>query len=249
MIKRIAAGVLGLPKLLDYRMLRLLRLVFPLFVVVLVVHVGLSPASAAEVAASSAVSPVERMTEILDQPASLEFDHVPLADFAAELAKRWQINVVVDHKALEEAGIAPETPISGKVESLPLKSALSLLLRPVELDWVVRDEVLTFSTRDVVENHYETRVYDVNDLVESAGDVERTEFYDMLLELIVSTVEPDTWIDNEAAGDIRSFDAGGIQTLVVYQQRHVHDQIEALLKRLVKARHDSTKPKSSARET
>jgi len=51
-------------------------------------------------------------------------------------------------RELEEASISADTPVTKSVRSITLRSALNLLLRDLELTYVVENGVLTVTTKE-----------------------------------------------------------------------------------------------------
>ena len=68
-------------------------------------------------------------------------------------------------KALGDAGVESDTPITFRVKDVSLKSALNLMLRPLDLTYVYKDEVLLITTPEQVEQYLKVKVYDVRDLL------------------------------------------------------------------------------------
>ncbi len=91
----------------------------------------------------------------------------PLADVLAYLAERHQIPIQLDRRALDEVGIATDTPVVRELRDITLRSALRLVLRDLNLTYVVKDEVLLVTTPETAasEEFMRTKVYPVADLV------------------------------------------------------------------------------------
>ena len=101
------------------------------------------------------------------------------------------------------------------------------------LTWIVHNEVLLITTPEAAENSLVTKIYDVRDLVTFIDDQmeEQYEFY-ALIELIETTLSHTTWDEIGGPGFIDSFQATGLDVLVVSQTREVHEEIDLLLKKL-----------------
>jgi hypothetical protein len=84
----------------------------------------------------------------LAQPTVLEFTHQPLTDVIDYLADYHSTKsgqpfaIRLDTKALKDAGVAPDTPITMSLRGVPLRSALDLMLKELKLKWTIYDEVL-----------------------------------------------------------------------------------------------------------
>jgi hypothetical protein len=121
--------------------------------------------TAAELAASE-----EIIEKSLLRPVTIDVLKTPLNEFAEQLARQLDVNVLLDQKALSDAGVDPTTPVTCKVTNLPLRSALGELLRPLQLTWVIHNGILLVTTPDEAEKLLTTRVYDVSSLLFNPPD-------------------------------------------------------------------------------
>src|ERR1700736_3508463 len=79
----------------------------------------------------------------LDDPTDLDFVETPLKDVIAAISIRHNnIPIVLDIKAMADAGSTPDTPITFQLKGISLKSALRQMLHEHELDFVIHDELL-----------------------------------------------------------------------------------------------------------
>jgi general secretion pathway protein D len=102
----------------------------------------------------------------LKTPVSPRFNNSPLADVISNLGKLAGINIYLDPRGLAEEGVDPSTPITiDLTQEIMLKSALSLILEPLHLSYVIKDEVLKITSEQLRDNALETRTYNVADLV------------------------------------------------------------------------------------
>ncbi len=89
----------------------------------------------------------------LKTPVSLSFKDVPLNDVLHQLAKLAAINLHLDPKGLAEEGISPDTPVNIDLsQEVSLKSALKLILEPLHLSYVIKDEVLKITSEQLRDN-------------------------------------------------------------------------------------------------
>jgi hypothetical protein len=107
----------------------------------------------------------ERIHAALNKTTELDFVEAPLKDVVQYLADLHSIPLVLATKKLSEAGIDPDTPVTKKLNGVTLRSALRLLLRDLELTYLVRDEVVQITTPEDAEAHVINKVYPVADLV------------------------------------------------------------------------------------
>ena len=184
----------------------------------------------------------ERLEQALLKRGSLHVVEAPLDQVVTSLEYQFQVPIRLAAKKLEEAGITIDAPVTAELESLPLESLLTHLLRDLELDFTIRSSVILVSTPEHIESPsmMDMRIYPVRDLVMwrvpgAKGKQDSFEAdYDPLIDVITTTVEPETWSDVGGPGSIREFEKSA--SLVVSQTRHVHRQIEQLLATLRKAR-------------
>jgi hypothetical protein len=115
----------------------------------------------------------KKITAALKSPTQVDFIETPLQDVIDFLKDYHGIEIQIDTKALNDVGIDPTTPITKNLKGISLRSALKLMLRELELTYVVQDEVLLITTPEEAETRLSTKVYPVADLVVSANDLSR----------------------------------------------------------------------------
>ena len=82
------------------------------------------------------------------------------------LQKLADVNMHLDPQGLESEGIASDTPITIELrQEVMLKSALNLILEPLHLSYVVKDQVLKITSEQMKAGQVYTVVYPVADLV------------------------------------------------------------------------------------
>jgi hypothetical protein len=101
----------------------------------------------------------------LNKPTVLEFIETPLTDVIAYLKDYHKIEIQLDQKLLDDAGISSDVPITRDLRGISLRSALDILLRELDLTWIVDSEVLLITTKDEAKKRLETRTYDVQVLM------------------------------------------------------------------------------------
>ncbi|HEX3999973.1 MAG TPA: hypothetical protein VHX65_15585 [Pirellulales bacterium] len=247
----------------------------------------------------------------LTMPVSLKFKQAPLSEVLDYLKKITQVNMYIDAEGLKAEGVSGDEPVSiDLTRDIQLKSALALILQPLHLNYVIKDEVLKITSEDQRHGQVYTKSYPVADLVipipnfspdgrqginaalregydrigyggasggafgagtmgALAGDPKggnvspgvQAQFlpvgtgqvrsgsnqkngyagpggagggnqadFDSLIELITSTVSPQSWDSNGGAGSIAPFNTN--LTLVVSQTQEIHEQIADLLQQL-----------------
>ena len=133
----------------------------------LLAGVGLAPASEPWPSARLSTGETEeRILEALDAKTSVQFVETPLTDVLTTLERQHDIEIELDNKALDIAGIGSERPISRVLNSVSLRSALGLMFDAHGLSYIVRNEVLLITTIESARNHPEVRMYNVAELLQ-----------------------------------------------------------------------------------
>ena len=97
---------------------------------------------------------------------SLSFRNEPLANVLDHLAQRAAVNLHLDPQGMAEEGVTSDTPVTIDIrQDIMLKSALNLILEPLHLSYLIKDEVLKVTSEQRREGEVETISYNVADLV------------------------------------------------------------------------------------
>ena len=103
----------------------------------------------------------EREIEIekkLRTPVSLQFTNAPLSKVLENLAKLAEVNLHLDPQGLAEEGVTSDTPVTIELRNeIMLKSALNLILEPLHLSYVIKDEVLKITSEQMRDGQVYTR--------------------------------------------------------------------------------------------
>ena len=182
----------------------------------------------------------DRVRRAMQQPmGDVKFDEVGLAAALDLLRGATRLNLFVNWKALEAAGIERTTRVNVRLTGVSFAKVPDCLLKSasgdtVKVGYEVDEGVIMVSVIDDATVETQTRVYDVRDLVVFAdagnGDPEaldaKEERVEALTRMIGDTIDPDSWRDNGGSvGAIRE-DAG---FLVVTQSEENQNRIENLL--------------------
>ena len=117
---------------------------------------GRSRATAAEVA----------IHKKLDTQVKPGYRGQPLSVVIDSLAKQADVAIHLDMVGLDQEAVRSDTPVTLSLDqSISLKSALKLLLEPLHLSYVVRDEVLKVTSPRLVKGDVYAVTYPVADLV------------------------------------------------------------------------------------
>ena len=158
----------------------------------------------------------------------LNFDGAALADVVDFLRDVSNTNMVVEWRALENAGVDRNAPVSVRVRDVKFSRALDMVLRDVSggtvsLGYTIDGNVIRVSTGEHLDSITDVRAYDVRDITASEAKIED------LTRLITETVSPDSW---RSAGGTVGVILPTRNKLVVTQTPMNHRQIRSVLQML-----------------
>lgn len=111
----------------------------------------------------------ERDLEIerrLQTPVRLRYDATPLGSVIADLSQLAGVNIHLDPRGLSQEGVRSDEPITVNLNTdISLKSALSVILTPLHLSYVIKDEVLQITSEQLRDGAVYAKAYPVADLV------------------------------------------------------------------------------------
>ena len=99
----------------------------------------------------------------LKERSEIGFNGTPLSGVIKFFRETYNIPIVIDDKALEEENITPDEPITLELPAVSFRSALKLILEPLQLTYVIEDEVMRITSKKTSANV--VRVYPVGDLI------------------------------------------------------------------------------------
>jgi hypothetical protein len=107
----------------------------------------------------------------LAKPTQVEFNETTLKDALDYLEQLHAINIEIDRKALEEANVQVDTPVTRVLKGTTLASALKLVLGELGITYVVENEVLLITSLAAAQRTSKPRVHRVSEL--ASNDEER----------------------------------------------------------------------------
>jgi hypothetical protein len=168
----------------------------------------------------------------------------------AFIADSTGVNMAVNWRVLEAAGINGDCRVTLTLRHLPARVVLNETLRDaggnnVKLGYTITDGIVRISTADELSHDAVTCIYDVSDLIDEAMERNRkheadpskpqtnaqktmTEqgVLDSLVRMIQETIDPTVWRDaGGSVGSIRMFD----KKLIVTQTEEGHEELRHLL--------------------
>jgi hypothetical protein len=193
----------------------------------------------------NAATAEDRIAAALQQQVSFTFREEPLKDAIDAIKQKTGLPIVLAAKRLEEAAINLETPVTVSLHDLTLDSFLRNFLGDLGLTFLVKDEVIQITTPEDAGSRLITRLYPVLDLVarrtpvyeanavvtsRTAGGRMGTADYESIMNVITTTIDPDSWDDVGGPGSLAQFDNAGV--LIISQTWDVHQKIGPLLNSL-----------------
>lgn len=155
----------------------------------------------------------------LRQTTEVDFPGIPLRDALAFIGGLHKIEIWIDETALADEGVAPDDPVELHLSKVTLRSALRLLLEPKGLSYVIEDEVMKVTTREVAEQTFDIRTHDLAKLMDAGIQP------DNAVQIVQQMVRPETWNTSGGKAVVLPLPAA----LLVKQTQRGHEEIEDLL--------------------
>jgi hypothetical protein len=197
----------------------------------------------------------QKILDALSKPTTVEFLDLPLEDCLTFLKEYHNINVWLDKGKLTDEGVALDQPMTLKLADVSLRSILNLLLEPVQLAYVVEDDVMKITTEEQAKKKLFTRTYPIGDLYQGRVKPEDNSAADKtapndtpavmrpgdLEKAIMKTVEPGSWDETKGPASITYVKESG--SLVIRHTWGAHSKIVDLLRNLRQAKGKQTEKK------
>lgn len=171
----------------------------------------------------------EKTRRWLEAPCELRYESLPLTQVVEDLRRRGA-PVHLDKQSLEAEEIASDTPVDFAARELPHGQALDAMLKELDLAFVIdkAGRIVILSMSDA-EARLQTRFYDLTGIV--AGRDRRTWEFEVVLDLLKTTIAPETWDEVGGPGTAEGL-AHAKPYLVVTQRRDVQDEVKRFLETL-----------------
>ncbi|MBI1248501.1 hypothetical protein GC197_11765 [bacterium] len=101
---------------------------------------------------------------IQKEPTKIRFIDTPLEEVVDYLESLHHISIVIDRRALRDADLDIEMPITRSIEGIPLGSALNMLCIENGLGWYVDNHALYISSAEAAKEHTSVRAYELGSL-------------------------------------------------------------------------------------
>lgn len=148
----------------------------------------------------------------------------PLKDVAELLSERLEVPIRLNVRALEDVALAPDIPVTFNLRGAKAHTLLRLLLRQLDLTYLVEPSGIVITTPGEAENHEQARFYPLADLL--YPEPKQPGFqpdYDSLIDVITTSVEAESWSDG------RPYLSPIADGLIILQMQEVHQLIASLL--------------------
>ena len=121
---------------------------------------GVAPSRPTQDAGREGISTAEQaIRRQLNANTELDFLEAPLAEVVEYLENLHDINIRLDGTGLATAGGDSSSPVSFTVRGISLSNALSLILDSLQLDYMVKNDVLFITSKERVAATAVTEVY------------------------------------------------------------------------------------------
>lgn len=177
-----------------------------------------------------------KIREALFSEHSEDIDETPLDELIQRMADHYQIPILLDQTELRLKNIDPSTKVSLNVPPITLRSVLNLILAPLELDFVYRDEVLCITTKSSVDLTPMAMIYDLGSGYSNQSVAE-------LLQKIAEVQNEGMFPKPVVHLLIHSAGEGKPDQLFVRANKRTHDEVQTTLQMLLaqSAEHARTK--------
>lgn len=159
----------------------------------------------------------QKIHAALDSKTTQSFIETPLSEAIRAIGDAHEIPIVIDSRALEEIGLDADIGVNANLKNISLRSFLRLMLRDLDMTYVVKDEVMQITTTEAAEDNLAVEMYILpENLVEKS---------DQVIEVLTATVVPDTWKPSGGPSTAMAID----QVLVVSTTCDVHEDVKKFL--------------------
>jgi hypothetical protein len=139
--------------------------------------------------------------QALDSTISVSFKNSRFEDVIEYLQTVTGLPIIVPKAGLEEVGAAYDTPVTLQVKGVTVRSLLRKILGDIGLTYVIRAEAIQAVTPQQARDMQVVRVHYIGDLL-VGGELSRMLQAAQLINLITSTVDPQSWEVNGGPGKI-----------------------------------------------
>jgi hypothetical protein len=181
-----------------------------------------------------------RTWEALNQPVKIAIRTDSLTAMLEHVAEQAGVEIDIHPQAFASAGVDDSKSVGMHVDGIRARSALQLLLRPLQLQYKVKADGRVLITAEPGPAELSVQTYDVGDLVDDvagqADDGSTAKRLEQLRELVTTCVRPATWDGFGGRGSAAVHETE--HSLVVRQTAVGHAEVTLLLERLREKRRE-----------
>lgn len=174
-----------------------------------------------------------KIYRLLSKRISVEFKETALADVLKRLGTRCDVNIFIDPRGMEDAGVSSDLKISIAAQGTRLSTLLDRILLPLHLDYAVAHEVIKVTGQQQAKGELTTRTYAVAGLAPKPADGRAPAAplpLDLWPEQLREQICPATWEEAGGQGSIVLY--ATTASLVVRQTADVHEELALYLNSL-----------------
>jgi RNA polymerase sigma factor (sigma-70 family) len=176
---------------------------------------------------------VQRIEAELTKPTEIAFTDTPLIDVVTFLSEYHNIPILIDTEALLATGVATDIPITRTLTGVSLENSLNIMLLPLDLDYVITNDVMSITSAKQAKATMDARVYDLSRIPNIEPKT--------LSSIIMSVTKPDAWTEKGGPGSLTH----GTDFLVVNQNQRTHRMIVSLLNQLERQAKEQARRRSA----
>lgn len=160
---------------------------------------------------------------------TVSLENVPLHEALERLSQQFNVTILADERALEEASVSPEEPVTILQTDAQLKDILNQIrgakdLESLELTWSIEGGMAVLTTREKAQALHFVKLYPVFDLADANL---RDAGFEELQKSIEKAVDPGSWDKSMSPGYAVAIPSLGI--FVISQTQQNHDAISDYL--------------------
>lgn len=156
---------------------------------------------------------------LLSQTTSVSFQEIPLRDAVKQLAAETELDIHIDEYALEEYGLDSSVKVSLALNDVSVYSALKWMLAQNDLTFMIDVDRIVVTGSDQAERQLVNRFYAIPNLIGNPA------YHDILIEVITTTVEPDSWEELGGPGSVCPY----LNGLMISTTEEIHTKLDRLL--------------------
>ncbi|TWU10934.1 M56 family metallopeptidase [Allorhodopirellula heiligendammensis] len=162
----------------------------------------------------------DRLRTALRREVSSVFKQARLREAIGILSEITDVPFIIDNLALEGIGLTDDTPVTIGLRNVSLSSYLQLMLRELELTYMIKDEVILITTVEVAEKNPTLKTYTL--------PIELADRSEKILTALTTNVQPDMWKESGGSSTASMID----NVLVVSTTEAVHNEVETFLRKI-----------------